>query len=424
MQRDTILDINNDTVFKHIREKFVFSDIDFIPTIDFENKHELKEIRYSDWLDNDHLIILTIEYKKPSTFLIFNTRHQQIVDTIILTELFETCGGYISGHNIHGLSTYKDYFLFSCSSSSSSSSSGMYKLLGYDLNERKIYNIENFIEDKDIVYKKTGEYLHNDGRKHAFLPDIISTYGKFSFTNNNGFEIKSSTTNYAEKNSFDDYYTTIKFPSLQNMIQKTNGFDPPVIKSEKMSKDEMNKHLYPSSHYDRLPLKLKNKKIYNTPRKNAMFGASDIIVDNESPYLFLPFAYYLNPKTFTQKFTIEKGKQYTSVSSKSNDKRARYTGLLVNNKETNELKSVFVHGVGVQGFYKRKGNFIITSIYSDTRENHLVVWDIQKFKPIARLNMEQNTNHISEIFFDEKNKQIIGIHSYFAKIFVWKYYPE
>ena len=78
--------------------------------------------------------------RQPNTFLIFNTEHTRIVNTIVLTELFETCGYIFSPTNIHGLSTYNDYFLFSCGGYGYGS--GVYKLLGYDLTKRKVFNIE------------------------------------------------------------------------------------------------------------------------------------------------------------------------------------------------------------------------------------------------------------------------------------------
>lgn len=419
IQGDTILSIDDDEVFKYIKRKFVFSDSASIRTIEHESMQEFGEFAYADWLDNDHLILFTNEYNKPNTFLIFNTKKRQIVDTIIFTELSEICGRV---YKIHGISHRKDYFLFSCDGYGNGS--GVYQLLGYDLNKREIYNIRDYMEDKHLVYKKTGQTLHNDGREHSLLPNTFSRYGRFSFTKDNGFEIAGATYNYDERDFSTKYFSTIKFPSLQSMVKK-NGTDFPIIESDKMEEEDIEKRLYFTNYYDRLPLKIKNGKVYNAPRKNTMFGAAGKIVDEESPYLFLPFTYYLNPKTLTPKFETEKKEELGSAGSMSNNVQARYTGLLVNNMETNELISVFVHGIGVQQLSKRKDNFIITSIFSDYGDNHLVVWDIKKLEPIARLNMKQGKNRMSHIFFDEKNKQIIGVRSTSpATISFWNYYPE
>lgn len=420
-QKDSILDINNDTVFKHIKEKFVFADSVSTPIIKPEYTQDFDYILYSEWLDNDHLIILTSEYNKPNTFLIFNTKKQQIVETIILTELFNICGYISSPTDIHGLSSHKDYFLFSCGGNGHN---GVYNLLGFDFNKRKIYSIENYLEDKDIVYKKTGSILYTDGREYSFLPDIFASYGQFSFSENNGFTIAQSTTNFNEDNRSENYFTSIHFPSLSSIIDKNKRTDIPLIESRKLSDEALEKLLYFSNYYDGLPLQIQNGKIYNTPRKNSIYGASRIIPDEASPYLLLPFTYYLNPQTLTPQFEVEENGKYNSVGSISNDRQSRFTGLLINDPETYALKSIFVHGIGVQGYYKRNNNFVITAIFSDYGNNYLVVWDIEKKQPIAKLAMTQKTNYMDGIFFDEKNKQIIGIHSNPAKIFVWNYYPN
>ena len=89
--------------------------------------------------------------------------------------------------------------------------------------------------------------LPPEGKDFSFLPNSISSYGVFSFTDDNGFQIEHSQANYDEKNDVQNYYTTIKFPSLQKIISKpkTGTIDFPTIDSYGMSDKEVEKHHCP-----------------------------------------------------------------------------------------------------------------------------------------------------------------------------------
>ena len=414
--------INDSLIFQKVKQKFVFAGGEDIPLIPYSSKHifdDHSSIIFVEWLDGNHIIMMTEEYEKPNKLIVLNTNTKQIKESVLL-ELYKTYGA-ISRSKIYGLSPKKDYFLFSIGGNGNTS----FKLIALDLKSSITYEIEDFIKDRLIIYKKTNQLLPPEGKDFSFLPNSISSYGVFSFTDDNGFQIEHSQANYDEKNDVQNYYTTIKFPSLQKIISKpkTGTIDFPTIDSYGMSDKEVEKRLYFTNFYTSLPLKFENGKIYNAPPSNigASFGLQEINNDDKSPYSLIPFHYYLNSKTLTPSFEVEINSTINSMSSKE---QTRYTGLLVNDKNNFELKKVLVHGVGVQHLYKRKDDFLITSILSDKKGNHLAVWDLKTMGSLAVLNLEPKTNYMKGLFFDAVNNQIIAVHSNPAKIFFWDYHPK